>query len=193
MTRGEPTTPAAPAAGGSRQAILEAAGELFSTRGYGQVTIRDIAARAGTSPALVMKRGGSKHDLYQATARIVPPPLPDVPDEHLGRALVNDLLERHQRGDLEHLARALMLRLTAPDPETVRRHFLHGYVDPLTQRLNGPDAQLRAELVVAALSGLAATIRLFETPSSTTSPERVLALYGDLVQQLLDQDRSETA
>ena len=179
--------------GGSQQAILDAASQLFSTRGYGQVTIRDIAARAGTSPALVMKRCGSKQDLYQATARIVPPPLPDVPDERLGQALVNDLLERQQRGDLEHLARALMLRLTAPDPDTVRTHFLRGYVDPLAHRLTGPDAHLRAELVVAALSGLASTIRLFETPSSMTDPERVLAIYGNLVQQLIDQHTSGTS
>lgn len=185
MTSDESNAPTAQPGGGSRQAILDAAGELFSARAYGEVTIRDIAARAGTSPALVMKRGGSKQDLYQATARIVPPPLPDVPDEQLGHALANDLLERHQRGDIEHLARALMLRLTAPDPETVRTHFLHGYVDPLAHRLDGPDARLRAELVVAALTGLAATIRLFETPSSVTDPERVLAIYGNLVQQLI--------
>lgn len=193
MTHDESATPTAQPVGGSRQAILDAASELFSNRAYGQVTIRDIAARAGTSPALVMKRGGSKQDLYQATARIIPPPLPDVPDERLGHALVGDLLERHQRGDIEHLARALMLRLTAPDPETVRAHFLHGYVEPLTQRLNGPDAQLRAELVIAALSGLATTIRLFETPSSVTDPERVLAIYGNLLQQLIDHDTSRTA
>lgn len=190
MTDEESNAPAAPTAGGSRQAILDAAGELFSTRAYGQVTIRDIAARAGTSPALVMKCGGSKQDLYHAAARIVPPSLPDVPDEQLGRTLVNDLLERHQRGDLEHLARALMLRLTAPDPDTVRTHFLHGYVDPLTHRLDGPEARLRAELVVAALSGLAATIRLFETPSSVSDHDRVLAIYGELVQRLIDDDIS---
>lgn len=197
MTHEEPepptTQPTAQSAGGSRRAILDAAGELFSTRGYSQVTIRNIAALAGISPALVMKRGGSKQDLYHATARIVPPPLPDVPDERLGHALVSDVLERHQRGDLEHLARALMLRLTAPDPDAVRTHFLHGYVDPLAQRLDGPDAQLRAELVVAALSGLATTIRLFETPSSVTDPARVQTIYGNLVQQLVDDDRSKAA
>lgn len=190
MTRDES---AAPVASSSRQAILDAASLLFSTRGYGQVTIRDIAARAGTSPALVMKCGGSKQDLYHATARIVPPPLPDVPDAALGRALVSDLLGRHQRGDLEHLARALMLRLTAPDPDTVRNHFIHGYVEPLARRLGGPDAQLRAELVVAALSGLAATIRLFETPSSVSDHGGVLATYGNLVQQLINGDISRTA
>lgn len=193
MTHEKSTALTGPAAGGSRQAILDAAGQLFSTRGYSHVTIRDIAARAGTSPALVMKRGGSKLDLYQATARIAPPSLPDVPDDQLGRALVKDLIERQERGDIEHLARALMLRLTAPDPETVRTQFLRGYVDPLADRLDRPDAQLQAELIMAALSGLAATIRLFETPSSVTEPERVLDIYGDLVQQLIDQDVSGPA
>ncbi|NIQ52267.1 MAG: helix-turn-helix transcriptional regulator, partial [Gemmatimonadetes bacterium] len=68
----------------SRDAILTAAAELFAERGFDQVTIRDIATRANLSPAMVMKCGGSKKQLFYRTARITPPPLPAVPDSELG-------------------------------------------------------------------------------------------------------------
>lgn len=177
--------------GGSRQAILAAAGELFGSRAFARVTIRDIAARAGTSPALVMKCGGSKLELYHATASISPPALPDVPDDRLGAALVRELVDRQRRGDLEHLGRSLMLRLTAPDPDAIRSSFLDAYVGPLTERLRGPGAELRAELAVAALSGLATVLRIFETSAAVADPERVVADYGAVVQRLLDDHPPE--
>jgi AcrR family transcriptional regulator len=47
-------------------AILEAAEELFSTRGYTAVTVRDIAEHAGISHALVHQYVGSKADVLRA-------------------------------------------------------------------------------------------------------------------------------
>jgi TetR/AcrR family transcriptional regulator, repressor for neighboring sulfatase len=47
-------------------AILDAAQELFSSRGYHGVTVRDIAARAGVSHALVHRYVGSKADIFRA-------------------------------------------------------------------------------------------------------------------------------
>ncbi|MEI6452861.1 MAG: helix-turn-helix domain-containing protein, partial [Actinomycetes bacterium] len=41
-------------------AILDAAEELFHERGYGAVTVRDIAEQAGVSHALVHQYAGSK-------------------------------------------------------------------------------------------------------------------------------------
>jgi AcrR family transcriptional regulator len=176
----------APPTAGSRAAILAAAAELFAERGFNQVTIRDIAARADLSPAMVMKCGGSKRELFYETATIMPPSLPDVPLSHLGTTLVRELLQRFTDASLEPLNRALVLRLSAPDPESVRQRFISGYLDPLAERLGGDqDAQLRAELAVAALIGLAATLRVFEAPSSGAAPEEVVKRYGPVVQSLL--------
>ena len=176
----------APAAG-SRKAILAAAAELFAERGFNQVTIRDIAARADLSPAMVMKCGGSKRELFYAAATIVPPPLPDVPLPELGETLVRELLQRFATSALEPLNRALVLRLSAPDPGSVRQRFIDGYLDPLTERLGDDhDARLRAELTVAALIGLAATLRVFEAPTSSGTPDEVARRYGRVVQALLD-------
>ena len=50
---------------GSRALIREAAAELFARDGYAQATVRQIAARAGVSPGLVIKLMGTKADLYR--------------------------------------------------------------------------------------------------------------------------------
>ncbi|WP_432837730.1 TetR family transcriptional regulator [Dactylosporangium sp. CA-092794] len=185
------TRPAAadePAPGRSRQAILAAAAELFAEHGYDQVTIRDIAVRADLSPAMVMKCGGSKRELFLLSAKIAPPPLPDVPRSELGARLVEELLIRSRRGAIEPLARALNLRLSAPDPDSVRQQFTAGYLDPLTERLGGDtDARLRAELVVAALTGLAATTRIFNTPAAAAAPDEVIRRFGTIIQDLIDR------
>jgi AcrR family transcriptional regulator len=50
-------------------AMLDAAEELFSSRGFSAVTVRDIAERAGVSHALVHRYIGSKDDIYRAVLR----------------------------------------------------------------------------------------------------------------------------
>lgn len=47
--------------------ILDAAAALFAERGYGAVSVRDIAAEAGVSHALVHRYLGSKEQVYRAT------------------------------------------------------------------------------------------------------------------------------
>ncbi|MDE2570837.1 MAG: helix-turn-helix transcriptional regulator [Sphingomonadales bacterium] len=50
----------------TRVAILEAAQDAFSTRGYSQTGVRDITAAAGVNPALVSRYFGSKDKLFEA-------------------------------------------------------------------------------------------------------------------------------
>lgn len=50
-------------------AILDAAEVLFAQRGYTAVTVRDIAAAAGVSHALVHRYLGTKEEVYRAALR----------------------------------------------------------------------------------------------------------------------------
>jgi TetR/AcrR family transcriptional regulator len=60
--------PGRPSGGDSdvRGALLESARTLFLTRGFGAVTIRQIAAAAGSSPAAIHYHFGDKLGLYRA-------------------------------------------------------------------------------------------------------------------------------
>lgn len=59
----------AAAASPTRQALLEAAERLFSTRGYSDVGIREIAEIAGANVAAISYHFGSKRELYIETVR----------------------------------------------------------------------------------------------------------------------------
>lgn len=50
----------------TRAAILAAAQEAFSVRGYSDTGVREITAAAGVNPALVSRYFGSKEKLYEA-------------------------------------------------------------------------------------------------------------------------------
>ncbi len=47
----------------TRNDIIAAAAELFTAKGYGRVTVADIAARAGVAPKTVYASAGSKADI----------------------------------------------------------------------------------------------------------------------------------
>ena len=51
----------------------------------------------------------------------------------------------------------------------------------------GHPHRLRAELVVAALTGLAASTRIFNTPATGAAPDEVIRRYGTAIQHLIDR------
>ena len=74
--------------GGGREAttaaVLDVAEDLFSTRGFNDVTVRAIAARAGVSHALVHRYLGSKAEIFRAILSrnqgVILAAAPDNPD-----------------------------------------------------------------------------------------------------------------
>ena len=96
-------------------AILDAAQELFSVRGYSAVTIRDIAESVGISHPLVHQYVGSKADVLRAVlARnesLLVSAAPDNPD-------LLESTRRILRNGLEHRGRAharLLMRAALDD------------------------------------------------------------------------------
>ncbi|MDQ6739815.1 MAG: TetR/AcrR family transcriptional regulator, partial [Actinomycetota bacterium] len=85
----------------TRTAIVDAGRELFGERGYNAVTIKDVAARAGFSPAMVMKVMGSKAELYTASAPSAPNLDDAGSDEPVGHQLVRRIVARRDRGEAE--------------------------------------------------------------------------------------------
>jgi AcrR family transcriptional regulator len=147
-------------AAATREAILAAATRRFATQGYAAAGVREIAADAGVTAALVNRYFGSKEGLFA---------------EVIKRALdMRHLLQGHQ-GDLaDHLARVLVYgREDAPDGVlTPLLLLLHSATEPgavklfrrdlnrtalplLTEQIGGDDTAVRAAMVMAQLTGFA--------------------------------------
>lgn len=171
---------------GTRATVLDTARRLFGERGYAAVTIREIAAEAGISPAMVMKVAGSKERLHADAAPLEPTPIgPDVPLAGMGELLVRRMLDRREGAVGEPWSRALHLVHGAPDPEAARREFRDRFLQRF--RIGGPEDDRRADQVACLMLGLAAgtrTLRLL--PAETTDLEAVIREYGALVQSVLD-------
>lgn len=171
----------------SHDAIFSAAGRLFGERGYRAVTVRDIAADAGVSAALVMKLFVSKEKLYAAVR-------PDesqlaelqVPTSELGRALVFRVLMRRERGTQEPWATIPFAVLESPDPEAARTDIRERYL-ATTARLIGdttPDRRF-ASTVVALMTGFGETLRTLGLFDGWDFDELV-GHYGAVVQAQID-------
>jgi AcrR family transcriptional regulator len=147
-------------AAATREAILEAATRRFATQGYGPAGVREIAADAGVTAALVNRYFGSKERLFA---------------EVIKRALDMRHLLQGQRQDLaDHLARVLVLgQEDAPDGLlTPLLLLLHSATEPhavklfrrdlnrtalplLAEQIGGDDSAVRAVMVMAQLTGFA--------------------------------------
>jgi AcrR family transcriptional regulator len=171
----------------SHDAILRAAGRLFGERGYRAVTVRDIAAKAGVSAALVMKLFLSKEKLYAAgrpdeslLAEL------DVPTPELGRALVFRVLMRRERGAQEPWAIIPFAVLDSPDPEAARADIRERYVSAIAQLIGDTTAARRfASTVTAMMTGFGETVRTLGLFDGWDFDELV-AHYGAIVQAQID-------
>jgi len=171
----------------SHDAILSTAGRLFGERGYRAVTVRDIAADAGVSAALVMKLFLSKEKLYAA----VQPDESllgelDVPTSELGRTLVFRLLMRRERGMQEPWATIPFAVLESPDPEAARADIRGRYLAAMARLIGDTSPERRfAATVTALMTGFGETVRtlgLFEGWDF----DELVAHYGGIVQSQID-------
>ena len=169
-----------------RDLVLVAARRLFGERGYAAVTIREIAAEAGVSPALVMKVGGSKEQLFALAAPTEPVPLdPDVPLAGLGELLVRRMVDRRAAEAAEPWLRALTLLHSAPDPAAARRDFRERFLGRFPQE---GEAGRHTDEVACLLVGLAAGLRSFRLlEPGSTDEEALVREYGAFVQLALDR------
>jgi AcrR family transcriptional regulator len=163
----------------TRKAILEAAARRFATHSYEQAGVREIAADAGVTAALVNRYFGSKERLF---AEVI---------EHALN--IGQLLE-DQRGDLaQHLARImvygqedspdraytplLLLLHSATEPHAVklfRRDLNRAALPRLAERIGGDDAAVRAAMVMAQLTGFAIVHHVLRPKALADAPEEEL-------------------
>jgi AcrR family transcriptional regulator len=132
----------------SAQRILEAAREEFGSRGYDGATIRAIAERAGVHASLVMQHYGTKSALFAVAVRLEPDRPGEVAD-HLADVL--GVRVEALPPETYALVRSM---LTVPEAGASMREFLDERVANLAPSIGGPDAELRAAIVVSDILGL---------------------------------------
>lgn len=141
----------------SRERLLEAAAELFADRGYERATARDIGWKAGVDPAMIARYFGGKAQLYIAVLQSQYGV--DNPADLLDRDRLAALVERVAGQGPGPILQAVVRPVQDPAArEAAHRELYHRFVVPLSDQLDAsgdPDARLRAEVLMAAFTGVA--------------------------------------
>lgn len=147
----------------TRDVILSVARRLFADTGYDKTSVRDVAAAAGVDPAMIRHYFGSKAELFRATmgwpfepadiaARIT-----GGKRDQIGERLTRVFFEAWEHPD----SRAPLLAIlrgaaTHDESATLVRQFIQGQVySNMAARLGEPDAELRIDLAMSQLLGIA--------------------------------------
>jgi AcrR family transcriptional regulator len=145
-------------AAATRSAILEAATRRFAFEGYQGAGVREIAADAGVDAAMVNRYFGSKEGLFAEVferafnIRYLVDGDRATLAERLARAVVYG--RENNAGD-RRVPLLLILR-SATEPraaELIRPSLDRNLLEPLAEQLGGPDAKVRAAIVIAQCAG----------------------------------------
>lgn len=169
-------------------AIVLAARRAFALQPYADVTLRGIAADAGVSAALIVKQFGGKEQLLAAVADFGPAAeqLLDCRNDELGAHLVRTALELRRRDGADPLLRVVFSIGRTDERAILKRRFTEQLTDPLAARLEGPDARLRAELVLGQLLGLASIMSIdADGPVARAPIAALVARFGPSLQRLI--------
>jgi AcrR family transcriptional regulator len=128
--------------------ILDAARQEFGDRGFEATTVRGVASRAGVDPSLVLQHYGSKSALFTAAIQL-PPDEPEEAEDHLA-----DVLKVRAAALPPEMRALVRSMLTAPEASEAVRHHLDERIENLAAGIGGPDAELRAAIVVSSILGI---------------------------------------
>jgi AcrR family transcriptional regulator len=145
----------------SRAAILDAAREVFTERGYARGTVREIARRAGVTHGLVMRHFGSKEQLLiqalpgpRVIAHVTPGDLGTLP-ERIAAAFVAETEPANDGGHTPPVAVALIR--SAASGEEVAMPLYAAVEREITanfRRVLGPGTEVYADLLGSLLIGV---------------------------------------
>ncbi|MBB6406602.1 TetR family transcriptional regulator [Arthrobacter sp. AZCC_0090] len=179
----------------SRDAVLRAAREQFSRKGYDAATVRAIAAEAGVDPSMINHHFGTKEQLFMAALE-----LPVDPKEHVTAILNGSRADVGERLVTRFLtvwdspagAAGVAVLRTAMQHEwsaaLVREFILNRAINPLLAGLGVPaeEASWRGSLVASQLSGLILTRYLIKLEPIASAPHAVVVqALGPTIQRYL--------
>lgn len=174
----------------TRADILEAARIAFTHASYDAVGLREIAATAGISAALVNRYFGGKEALF---AEAVPSAFSIVellaePRSAFGRRVVDYLSLKPKDGERFDATIAMLRSASSHEARAMLSDGLEKkFVGPLAAWLDGPDAKARATMIVALLAGYSVLSEVLALEALTGETlEAARRLLAGQIQQLVD-------
>ncbi|MFH9001866.1 TetR family transcriptional regulator [Streptomyces afghaniensis] len=167
-------------ASATRTALRAAAAFRFGKYGYDGTSVRDIAGDVGVDAALVYRYFGSKEALFNdvsGTGKMFEPLL-DEPVESIPDWFCALLMGQPREGDFPHPVLSV-LRSSGRDEAVarLRADFTEVFSHRLAARLDGPDADLRAELLAAWMLGTSLMRTEIRPPALVSAPDATLERY----------------
>ena len=172
----------------TRETITAAARELFAINGFERTTVRDIGARAGIDPAMIIRYFGSKDALFALVAEpdLHLPDLSHVESGKIGEAMVRHFLEQWE-GDQAGRGLPVLLRSAASNEAAAERlrNIFREQVFPAIARAGPAEtAVARAGLVATQLLGLAIARHVLRLPPVVAmSDEFIIRSIGETIQR----------
>lgn len=172
----------------TREAIEAAAKELFAINGFERTTVREIGARAGIDPSMIIRYFGSKDALFAQVAMpdLSLPDLSGADSDRIGETLVRHFLAQWE-GEAGGGGMPVLLRSAASNEEAASRlrEIFRAQVFPAIARAGPPEtAPVRAGLVASQLLGLALSRYVLKLPPVVAMPvEIIVRAVGETVQR----------
>jgi len=181
----------------ARQAVLDAARELFAELGFERTTMRAVAARAGVDPALIYHYFSDKDQLLFAALQ---PPVdaatvftgiggtPERAGEELVRRLIGVWEERPVVR--EQMAAIIRTGLSHDRASRLLREILSSFIlAALGDVLADDRRELRVALIGSHIGGLMLARYILKVPgAAAASPEDLVQAVGPTVQRYLTGD-----
>jgi AcrR family transcriptional regulator len=178
----------------TRNVILDAARHMFADTGYDKTSVRDVSAAAGVDPAMIRHYFGSKAELFRATMGWPFEPA-EIADRiaggdrsEMGERLTRVFFEAWEQPDSRAPLLAI-LRGAATHEESANlvRQFIQGQVySHIAEVLGVPDAELRIDLAMAQLLGVAYLRHILRVePLASTSVDELVERVAPVVSRHL--------
>ncbi|WDV49406.1 TetR family transcriptional regulator [Streptomyces coeruleorubidus] len=167
-------------ASATRTALRAAASFRFGKYGYEGTSVRDIAGDVGVDAALVYRYFGSKEALFNdvSSSGKMFEPLLSEPVEAIPDWFCALLMGQPKEGDFPHPVLSV-LRSSGRDEAVarLRADFTEVFSKRLAARIDGPDADLRAELLAAWMLGTSLMRTEIRPPALVSAPDATLERY----------------
>lgn len=155
----------------TRQAILDAARELFAKRGFNQATVRQIAGKARVDPALVIRYFGNKDTLFTEAVEINLhlPDFQSVPRGDIGAVMAGHFLDIWEDPNIGP-ALVTLLKTAVSNKQIadqIGQIFRAQVMPALEGVVDADELPLRASMISSQLLGIALTRYVLEQPPIT--------------------------